>query len=65
MTQRDLERLSSWLRCYPVVGREDERKALTEIIENELTGTPRGIGVGLDTRRSNNAAVPGQLEVKP
>jgi len=23
------ERLDSWLRCYPVVGREDERKALT------------------------------------
>lgn len=36
MTVKELERLSSWLRCYPVIGREDERKALTHLVEREL-----------------------------
>ena len=36
MDIKTLERLSSWLRCYPVAGREDERKCLTELVEIEL-----------------------------
>ena len=37
MDIKTLERLSSWLRCYPVIGREDERKSLTELVEKELS----------------------------
>ena len=36
LSLHDLESLSSWLRCYPVAGREDERKRLTEVVEAEL-----------------------------
>lgn len=36
LSMHDLESLSSWLRCYPVAGREDERKRLTEVVEAEL-----------------------------
>ena len=36
MNAKDLECLASWLRCYPVEGRESERKRLTEVVETEL-----------------------------
>lgn len=37
MKYNDLERISSWLRCYPVAGREDERKSLTDMVEREIS----------------------------
>jgi hypothetical protein len=52
MTPSDLEKLSSWLRCYPVTGREDERKSLTGIVEAELLKVQRSerirAGLSLD-----------------
>lgn len=32
----DLEKLAAWLRCYPVVGRESERRRLTRVVEDEI-----------------------------
>jgi hypothetical protein len=36
LTKDELDRLGSWLRCYPVEGREDERRNLQAIVEREL-----------------------------
>jgi hypothetical protein len=36
LTKDELDRLGSWLRCYPVEGREDERRNLQSIVEREL-----------------------------
>lgn len=32
----EVERLLSWLKCYPVAGREDARKSLESILEMSL-----------------------------
>lgn len=34
--QSEARRLMSWLRCNPVVGREDERRSLEQIISIAL-----------------------------
>jgi len=36
MNRNELNRLASWLRCYPVVGMESERESLTKVVEKEL-----------------------------
>jgi hypothetical protein len=36
LTINELSRLSGWLRCYPVVGMETERKLLTEAVEKAM-----------------------------
>jgi hypothetical protein len=41
MDRKTLEDLSGWLRCYPVTGREEERKRLTGIVEAELLKVQR------------------------
>lgn len=33
----EVERLLSWLKCYPVAGREDERKSLEHILEMAIS----------------------------
>jgi hypothetical protein len=35
--QSEAQRLLSWLKCYPVVGRENERKSLEIILEMALS----------------------------
>jgi len=39
----EVERLLSWLRCYPVVGRENERKSLEALLHMSLSLSERGV----------------------
>ena len=32
----EIQRLLGWLHCYPVVGREDERKSLEALLKQSL-----------------------------
>lgn len=41
----ELSRLSSWLRCYPVAGRETECKLLTEAVEKALKESADNNGI--------------------
>jgi hypothetical protein len=36
LSRCEIERLLSWLRCYPVAGREDERKSLESVLLRAL-----------------------------
>ena len=35
--QSEAQRLLSWLKCYPVVGREDERKSLEALLQMAIS----------------------------
>jgi hypothetical protein len=39
----EVERLLSWLHCYPVVGREDERASLETLLAMALSLSERGV----------------------
>lgn len=51
ITNRDLECLASWLRCYPVAGRESERKRLTEVVEEEIARIEQKVDRGFTVKQ--------------